>query len=224
MKRWLILLLMSSLYAQNTVVKADFASYRGSHIYLTGHVTIEHALATVMADRACLTQDEKTATDFPFIVLEENVAAFLTNGGKIEGWKLECDMLKKQSFFYGSPRIHYHDDTSTIEATRAEIFYVQKEGKFEIEMLTLFGNVRLQKDKSQFALADRLDYRPQEKELTLTADPGGRVLFYDQEKKMELSAPKIVARGVEHIQGFGDVCFILNPTELEQLKSQFAWP
>ena len=90
--------------------------------------------------------------------------------------------------------------------------------------ITLTGHVNMiNSQKTQYAIADHVEFFPDEKVMIFEADK--RVLFYDREKKMQLSAKKIRAqRGEEdEVQGYGNVCFIFDTQELDKFKKQFKW-
>lgn len=90
--------------------------------------------------------------------------------------------------------------------------------------ITLNGHVNMTNgEQTQFAMADHVDYFPDEKVMIFESDE--RVLFYDREKQMQLSAKKVRAhRGLEdEVQGYGNVCFVFGTEELDKLKKQFKW-
>lgn len=90
--------------------------------------------------------------------------------------------------------------------------------------ITLEGNVRMVNgEQTQFAMADHVEYFPNEKTMIFTSD--SRVYFYDKQKQIQLSAKKVRAtRGEEdEIEGYGDVRFIFGQEEIEQLKRLFKW-
>ena len=78
-------------------------------------------------------------------------------------------------------------------------------------------------EKTQYALADHVEFFPDEKVMLFESNE--RVLFYDREKQMQLSAKKVRAhRGIEdEVRGYGDVRFCFGAEELDKFKQQFKW-
>ena len=76
------------------------------------------------------------------------------------------------------------------------------------------------RERPQYALADHVEYFPDEELLVMTAK--NRVLFYDEERGMELVAYEVRAKrdedGKESVQGVGDVRFLFEADELEKLR------
>lgn len=113
------------------------------------------------------------------------------------------------------------------------------EGQFQLKKMVLEGNVRLvnrstgHKEDSgsiilHYALADRVEYFPQQQEMLLTSNSENRVLFFDKVNNIQMSAPSLKVQGDtssknQAIQGFGDVRFTFLEKELEQLKNHFSF-
>lgn len=92
------------------------------------------------------------------------------------------------------------------------------------------GEVCLRKlqeqERVQYALADRLIYWPQSHELKFQAHPHKRVIFFDQQYDIKVSAKAVNvtrnALGKESVKGIGDVRFTLLDQEIAQLRKRFA--
>lgn len=102
--------------------------------------------------------------------------------------------------------------------------------------MVLEGNVRLinrfdgHMEESgsmlHYALADRVEFFPEQRELILNGVDGHRVLLFDKVNNVQMSAPSLKVRhdaatNKESIQGFGDVRFTFIEKELDQLKNHF---
>lgn len=77
-----------------------------------------------------------------------------------------------------------------------------------------------------YALADRVEFFPEQRELILNSGDGHRVLFFDKVNNVQMSAPSLKVRhdaatNKEFIQGIGDVRFIFIEKELDRLKRNF---
>lgn len=232
--KWFLSLLLFPLVClaqmQTTTVEAECARYDGNKIYLSGKVTIQNVLGFVRAGKAILTKDESHSCkiDFPFLEISDGVVAELTDGATLKCAKVKCDYSVLKSHFEGDPEVYFQDDKGEIYANEADVCYEEKEGKLQITTISLYGNVKLQKPTSQFAMADEVTYFPLEDRVVLKSHEGRHVIFYDAVKKMQLSAHEIVAKqigenGKESIQGIGDVAFVLKQEELDKLKNRFHW-
>ncbi len=224
MKWWLFLLIMP-LCADATVVRSDAAHYDGATIVLKGHVHVEHEMGELFAERATLTKDEKKQTklDFPWITLEKDVRFQLLKGRKLLCDTASCDYIEKRAFVEGG--LHYSDEHGEIYASRGVIDYVEEAGKLKPTQVTLMGDVQMVNLKrAHYALADRVEYFPDSELMILTASK--RVLFYDKERGMELSAKEVHAKRDEDkresVQGIGDVRFLFGVGEFEKLQSKFG--
>ncbi|HEY4832459.1 MAG TPA: hypothetical protein VIH61_07880 [Waddliaceae bacterium] len=246
MKKFLFLLLFFPLgflhsYARSdrnmgfeTVVESDEAHYDGELITLKGNVSVENAIGKVTAKLAILKKDpeNKTKIDFPWIELKQNVSLQLSDGGIVHCDSLFFDYTQMTSFFLGCPQVTYSDSMGEIYADRAQIDYQEISGTLEATKISLFNNVRLvnlgttEKLAIQYALADEVYYYPQEK-LMILEGKNSRVLFYDKQHDMQLSARSVRAHRdpitkKQTVQGMGDVRFIFGPEELDKIKQHFV--
>ena len=79
-------------------------------------------------------------------------------------------------------------------------------------------------DQPRYALADKLEYDPKTEKMYLLAEKDKRVLYYDAEKELRVSAPAIeilrdASQGEEVFRGVGDVRFTFAETEFQKLSS-----
>jgi len=221
------------LLGYETVVESDEVHYNGETITLMGNVSVENAMGKVTANLAILKKDaeRKTTIDFPWIELKQNVCLTLTEGGILRCTSLSFDYTQMTSFFFGSPQVTYTDTVGEIYADRAKVDYQEVNGSLEAVRIILFDNVRLvnmetlEKPASQHALADEVHYFPKERS-TILEGKNAPVLFYDQQRDIQLSAYTVRAERdpvtkKETIQGVGNVRFTFGPEELEKIKERF---
>lgn len=136
-------------------------------------------------------------------------------------------------------QVYFQDYLGEIYADRATLDYEQLEGSQTLapKKLTLEGHVHILNRSSvnpnesesflQYALADKVEFFPQDSEMLLTSADEGRVLFFDKVNNLQVSAPGIkIKRDMkmkkESIQGSGDVRFSFVDKELEKLKKHFS--
>lgn len=134
----------------------------------------------------------------------------------------------------GSKQIHIVDRFGQIFSNKA-VFLLDAESKlFEVENITLLGNVSLinkmystkEQEASQFILADKALIGIKQESACLTADKGKRVLIMDKLNRMQVSAPSITIKRSEgiipfSIKGTGDVRFSFKDDELKEIKKRF---
>lgn len=237
-----LLFMASCLYAKEntTTVEADSARYDGHELVLKGHVIVENPMGKLSAEEAVLKRDEKGTSDidFPWLHLSREVALFFSDGGALKCQEVYVDYQLSIATFEGPPQIYYKDEMGELFADWAQVDYVNKDGKFQPQKVSLRGNVQMVgspkahqdpgKPSVQYALADSVDYFPEEERMVLTSGEGRSVLFYDHSKEMQLSARTVHASrspvdGKESVQGIGDVRFIFKQEEFEKLKQRFKW-
>ncbi len=113
-----------------------------------------------------------------------------------------------------------------VESDKAIIDHCREGEKWEASHIKLTGHVRMTNgEKTQFAIAEQVDYFPDQKVMVFESNQKDRVLFYDTEKQMQLSAHKVRAERQEKdvVQGYGDVRFVFGAEELDKFKQQFKW-
>ena len=143
---------------------------------------------------------------------------------------------KRTHYNYTTRQLHAHEvavwqyrleeDTvvtnrKDLEKLTAESAVISKEADYDGAVLVLKGDVQLENEKGQYALADRVTCHPESEELVLEGEQN-RVLFFDKGRDMQLSAP-VVHASQEVIRGVGNVRFIFAQDELTKLKERFQW-
>jgi len=129
-------------------------------------------------------------------------------------------------------QIHYEESEIGIDADTAIIDYsIMQSGKLEPASLRLAGNVRIaSKDLSKgerYGLADRLSYSPATQTLILAADPDQRVLFWDKEQALTVSAQEIhitqdPGTKKQSVKGVGTVKFSFTQEEQSLFSRLFT--
>jgi lipopolysaccharide export system protein LptA len=133
-------------------------------------------------------------------------------------------------------QIYFEDTKGIFYANRVFMKYQEIDKKIVPERIVLNGHVKIanffkvsQKDKTtvnQYILADRVDFIPQTNQMIFKASKGRRVLFFDEENSLEVSAPGLrllrdKAVRKDTIQGIGDVRFSFVESELEHIRHHF---
>ena len=130
-------------------------------------------------------------------------------------------------FIHLTGHVHVVSDMGMVEAQQARITTLKQDhDKWEATYILLTGAVKMTNaERSQFALADKVEIFPQEKTMVFESLGDERVLFIDIAKHMQLAAHKIRAERAQQdtVQGYGDVRFVFGSEELERLKAQFVW-
>ncbi len=90
-------------------------------------------------------------------------------------------------------------------------------------LFTFNGNIRLcsTNGKKRYATGDTLIYFPTEKNFHIKADPGKKVLFFDQEQSLYISANEIKIHNMDNVKGVGNVRLSFNPEESTVFKTFF---
>lgn len=122
-------------------------------------------------------------------------------------------------------QVSLHDRYGQIFADSVRIDYgMDRQGS--VERINLLGNVYIKNMKErgsageQHALADRVEYSPVTQLMTMRSDGEGRVLFFDEENSLRMSAPALNVKrdeisGQESVRAEGDVRFTFYPHEVE---------
>lgn len=133
-------------------------------------------------------------------------------------------------------QVHFIDPMGEIYADEVFVDYKEINKRMTPIKLLLKGNVwllsRTSADKDdpgkvvQFAMADCVEYDIAAKEMLCMADFNKRVLFFDKNNNLQISAPAVKAKRdsltqKNAIQGMGDVRFSFIEKEFEQLKKRF---
>lgn len=135
-------------------------------------------------------------------------------------------------------QVYFEDVMGEMYADQVEFHYQTADQGIIPIQLSMRGHVKVfnrfngHPDESgsvlQYALADRVDYRPSEQEMLLTSQKGHRVLFFDKINNLKMSAPSLKIRKdkqsqKESIQGLGDVRFTFMESEFEEFKKRFKF-
>lgn len=134
-------------------------------------------------------------------------------------------------------QVYFQDALGEIYADKVVLDYEYTGGHNVIlRKVTLFGNVKILNRKSedleetgtlmQYALADKVEFYPESREMTFSATGKKRVLFYDKGNNVKVSATALKIKrepGMksESIQGVGDVRFSFVDKEFDQIRKQF---
>lgn len=210
-----------------------------------GTITTEEKLQifqhTVQGKQCLKSIESNGTTHLKYIDKEKELAHTLTCYGKAvvlhDQLKtiLESPCDDKGNVIKGK-QVYFQDDMGEIYADKLTILYTMIEGEATPSKLILEGHVRIlnqgaidpEKTKAflEYALADRVEYSPQAKEITLSASPKRRVLFFDRINNLQVSASSLKIRRDEAtkkelVQGQGNVRFSFVKHELEEMKKQF---
>lgn len=182
-----------------------------------------------------------------------SILTFIDSGKELEHTlkcygKIKVDHVKMEAQLH-SPKddeghivegqqVYFQDEKGEAQADRVFIKYEETEKKLSPVRIVLEGNVKIvnkvanSKEENtfsqQYILADRVDYLPQTKEMIFKAEKGRRVLLYDKNNNIEVSAPalKLVRDRVadkESVQSIGGVRLNFVEGELEQLRQHFKF-
>lgn len=132
-------------------------------------------------------------------------------------------------------QVVFQDDLGEIYTDKLTIFYAIVENAPTIDKLLLEGNIRMRGSPAissrghngfQYALADIVEYTPQNQEVLLKSTGSHRVLFFDKLNNLQVSAPALTVRrdkssNKDSIKGQGDVRFSFLAQELEKFQEFF---
>jgi lipopolysaccharide export system protein LptA len=130
-------------------------------------------------------------------------------------------------------QVFYTDRVGNIRADTIKVEYSEN---LKPHKITLKGDVCMVNDAPfdqhseqlvlQYALADAVEYFPEEEFMLLWCVNGKKVLFYDQINEVQVSAASIEYKRDDNtshgaIKGVGNVCIKLSEEELEKIKQRF---
>ncbi len=133
-------------------------------------------------------------------------------------------------------QIQYEEESMLINADRANMEYSMIGSTYQPISVTLKGNIRMiskdPKKPVRCAIADRATYSPSTRTFILAANPGNKVLFWDEGETRKISAQEIHITQEsedqkESIKGVGNVTFTLSQEEnklLQKIFSQYFIP
>jgi lipopolysaccharide export system protein LptA len=127
-------------------------------------------------------------------------------------------------------QLYYEEEDIALYADHALIDYSIVDDHIEPSMLSLKGNIRLFSHDPlkppRLGIADRLTYSITTRTLILSADPGKKVLFWDETQGVHLSAPEVhivydAQTKEQNVKGVGAVQFSFTPEEQSKLRRLF---
>ena len=159
----------------------------------------------------------------------------LTSSGSIdfnrEKLKATIDSFEKEGVIPQDKQLYYEEEEFAVFADYASLEYsIVNETAIQPSSLTLIGNIRLFSHDTQkplrCGLADRLTYSLTTKTLILSANPGKKVLFWDESQGMHLSAPEVhitydPETKQQQVRGIGAVQFAFTPDEQSKIQQFF---
>jgi hypothetical protein len=129
-------------------------------------------------------------------------------------------------------QIYYEEEEIGVFADRAVLEYSESEDLLHPVSLNLKGNIRLfshdPKQPPRCGIADRLNYSLTTRTLILAANPGSRVLFWDESQGLRMSASEVhITHDPETnhhmVKGVGKVQLTLTTEEQQHLKQLFPY-
>ena len=155
-------------------------------------------------------------------ILSSNDSETLTSYGTL---KIDRDELLLTCTSPPDKQLIYEKEDLLLFADTARIEYSFQGLELKPHAIYLDGNVQIfSHDISRplrKGIADHIIYDPTSKQTHLLADPGNHVLFWDDEKKLSLSAPEIL---IEHdgeeeiVKGIGVVHFTFTEEEGKRIE------
>ncbi|NGX48535.1 MAG: hypothetical protein K940chlam5_00122 [Candidatus Anoxychlamydiales bacterium] len=134
--------------------------------------------------------------------------------------KISAFSLKNQDHY-----LVYVDENVSISAKKATLLYDENDN---IKNIVLENSVRFKytEDKNfiGYGLADKIEYLPLETKVLLSSDKDKKVLFWQEDKSLKLSANEIHINPKEKndIKGLGDVRFTFNLEEQNLIHDIFS--
>lgn len=138
---------------------------------------------------------------------------------------------EKQGKVLQNEQLYYEEDELSMYADKASMeFSTTTDNTVQPISVTLKNNVRLISHNSQkpdrCALADRVTYSPGTRTFILSANPGKKVLLWDQNETIQISANEIhitqePGEKKEAIKGVGNVKFTFSQEEQSLLEKIF---
>lgn len=129
-------------------------------------------------------------------------------------------------------QIYYEEEEIGVFADRATLEYSESDTLLRPVSLNLKGNIRLfshnPKQPPRCGIADRLNYSLTTRTLILSANPGNKVLFWDESQGLRMSASEVhITYDPESnhhtVKGVGKVQLALSPEEQQHLKQFFPY-
>lgn len=127
-------------------------------------------------------------------------------------------------------QLYYEEEEIAVHADSATVEYAITDDAMQPSLLTLKGNIRLfshdPTEPARCGVADRLTWSLTTRTLILSANPGKKVLFWDETEGMHLSAPEVHVTfdpetKRQHVRGIGTVQFSFTPEEQSKIRQLF---
>ena len=160
------------------VIGSDFADYDGQEVSLTGEVTLEHELGTILAHKARIIKNPSVKKKkFSFLRLEGDIRLFLWEGGSFYCTCADLDYHKLQGNFYGDALQEYVTYTDNLDNGKGEFVPIVLKGKnmtvkverpwkerrnvkpHAIDEITADHNVTVDYDREFVAAGDHMIYQ-----------------------------------------------------------------
>lgn len=230
-------------------IKPKSLSSRNAVVYLKGAIEVNHKdLGTLVNNREVRVYLSESKGKREMRRIEGDGYTYLNHAeaGKHRSHHLVCegkmvaDHEKGIVTFDGSndgKQVFFYDTLGEAQADKITVYYQKTLEGMAATKVLLEGNVYLVDHKDlddknegkqeplHYALADVVEYTPSTRELLLSANAGGRVLFYDKINRLQVSSSVLkVFRDQttqkETIKGLGDVRFHFLEGEFEQLRKR----
>lgn len=163
-----------------------------------------------------------------------NISHHLISSGSIDfnrdKLRATIDSFEKEGIIPQDKQLYYEEEELAVFADNASLEYSIISDTLQPSSLTLSGNIRLfshnPQKPSRCGLADRLTYSLTTKTLILSANPGKKVLFWDESQGMHLSAPEVhitydPETKQQHVKGVGAVQLAFTPDEQNKIQQLF---
>ena len=193
-------------------------------LLLTDQVKIVNTDLTIFSNEVELQKKESNNTLRKIIAKKNSSIVFnsetnskITTSGIIE-LDLEKNSLTASSLKNQKSDLTYQDEFVNISAKKAICTF---DVKNQIETIFLENDINLiYKVENGYAIADKIEYYPKQGLLKLMSIGENKVLFWQEDGAMKLSADEIILNQKEKdkIQGNGDVRFTFNIDEENLLK------
>lgn len=203
-------------------------------LFLQGNVQIQESHFGCLTAENQVTIEQSRAKNTPSIqsIYVEGLSILSHNRSSLTSYgSLTVDGIKGQ-ITAKSPsageQVLFEDPDLILKTDLAILEYT--EPLHELSSLTFQGNIKIYTPSSlqtsRYALADRLVYAPDTKTIILSAYSGKRVLFWDEESKVTLSAKEvhITQNPITHkpdIKGVGNVKLVFSQEEQQLMKQHF---
>ena len=125
-------------------------------------------------------------------------------------------------------QLWYEENDLGLFADQALVEYAAQEGRLQPVSLSLKGHVKFfsrdPQKPSRVGLSDRISYSPTTRTFILSADPGHKVLFYNEEDNINLAAQEIhitedPTTKKQLVKGIGNVQLIFTAEELSMIQN-----